>query len=64
MPAGLRATSFDTELQIAGRHAHGYERLGKKLRLTDVTAVSPTCVWAAGAIVSTASDVARFHSKL
>jgi D-alanyl-D-alanine carboxypeptidase len=64
VPAGLRATSFDTEPRIAGRHAHGYERLGKKLRPTDVTAVSPTYIWAAGAIVSTASDVARFYSKL
>jgi D-alanyl-D-alanine carboxypeptidase len=64
VPAGLRATSFDTDPQIAGRHAHGYERLGKKLRLTDVTAVSPTYVWAAGAIVSTADDVARFYRKL
>jgi D-alanyl-D-alanine carboxypeptidase len=64
VPAGLRATSFDTEPRIAGRHAHGYERLGKKLRLTDVTAVSPTYIWAAGAIVSTAGDVARFYSRL
>jgi D-alanyl-D-alanine carboxypeptidase len=64
VPAGLRATSFDTEPRIAGRHAHGYERLGKKLRPTDVTAVSPTYVWAAGAIVSTATDVARFYRDL
>jgi D-alanyl-D-alanine carboxypeptidase len=64
VPADLRATSFDTEPRIAGRHAHGYERLGKKQRPTDVTAVSPTYSWAAGAIVSTASDVARFYSKL
>jgi CubicO group peptidase (beta-lactamase class C family) len=41
VPAGLRATSFDTEPRIAGRHAHGHERLGKKLRLTDVAAISP-----------------------
>jgi D-alanyl-D-alanine carboxypeptidase len=64
VPAGLRATSFDTEPQIAGRHAHGYERLGKKQRVTDVTAVNPTFTWASGAIVSTASDVARFFSRL
>jgi D-alanyl-D-alanine carboxypeptidase len=64
VPAGLGATSFDTEPRIAGRHAHGYERLGRKLRPTDVTAVSPTYIWAAGAIVSTAGDVARFYSKL
>jgi D-alanyl-D-alanine carboxypeptidase len=63
VPAGLQATSFDTEPRIAGRHAHGYELLGK-LPMTDVTAISPTYAWAAGAIVSTADDVARFYSKL
>jgi D-alanyl-D-alanine carboxypeptidase len=63
VPAGLRATSFDTEPRITGPHAHGYERL-RKSRLTDVTAISPTYAWAAGAIVSTADDVARFYSKL
>lgn len=63
VPAGLRATSFDTEPRIAGRHAHGYELLGK-LPMTDITAVSPSYAWAAGAIVSTADDVARFYSRL
>jgi D-alanyl-D-alanine carboxypeptidase len=61
--AGLQAPGFDTEPRIAGRHAHGYERLGK-LRMTDVTAISPSYAWAAGAIVSTADDVARFDSRL
>jgi D-alanyl-D-alanine carboxypeptidase len=60
---GLQATGFDTEPRIAGRHAHGYERLGK-LRMTDVTAISPSYAWAAGAIVSNADDVARFYSRL
>jgi D-alanyl-D-alanine carboxypeptidase len=63
VPAGLRATSFDTEPRIAGRHAHGYERRGRQ-RMTDVTAISPSYAWAAGAIVSTADDVARFYSSL
>jgi D-alanyl-D-alanine carboxypeptidase len=63
LPAGLRATTFDTEPQIAGRHADGYERLGAR-RLTDVTAVDPSYVWAAGAIVSSADDVARFYTSL
>jgi D-alanyl-D-alanine carboxypeptidase len=63
VPARLRATSFDSEPRIAGRHAHGYERLPDG-GLTDVTAISPTYVWAAGAIVSTAADVARFYRKL
>jgi D-alanyl-D-alanine carboxypeptidase len=63
VPAGLRATSFDTEPQIAGRHAHGYERAGKR-SLSDVTGVGPSYAWASGAAVSTADDVARFYRKL
>jgi hypothetical protein len=32
--------------------------------MTDVTAISPSYAWAAGAIVSNADDVARFYSRL
>jgi D-alanyl-D-alanine carboxypeptidase len=63
VPAGLRATSFDTQAQMAGRHQQGYERLDKG-RLTDVTEIDPSYAWASGAIVSTADDVARFYNKL
>jgi D-alanyl-D-alanine carboxypeptidase len=62
-PAGLRATSFDTEPRIAGSHAHGYEQLGSGT-LTDVGVISPSYAGAAGAIVSTAGDLARFHREL
>jgi D-alanyl-D-alanine carboxypeptidase len=41
---------------------HGYFRLNK--RLTDLSVLSPTAGWAAGAIVSTADDVARFYRAL
>jgi D-alanyl-D-alanine carboxypeptidase len=64
VPAGLRATSFDTEPRMAGRHAHGYELLGEPATLADVSVVSPSYIGAGGAIVSTADDVARFYSKL
>ena len=60
--AGLRATTFATRATIAGRHMHGYYPLNK--RLTDVSVLSPSSVWAAGAIVSTADDVARFYRAL
>jgi D-alanyl-D-alanine carboxypeptidase len=60
--AGLRATTFDTQPTIAGRHMHGYLPLNK--RLTDVSVLSPTAAWAAGAIVSTTDDVARFYRAL
>jgi D-alanyl-D-alanine carboxypeptidase len=61
-PAGLRATTFDTQPTIKGRHMHGYFPVNK--RLTDLSVLSPTAAWAAGAIVSTADDVARFYRAL
>jgi D-alanyl-D-alanine carboxypeptidase len=61
-PLRLRGTSFDTKPRIAGRHAHGYELIGKQL--VDVSVLSPSFGWAAGAIVSTADDVARFYRAL
>jgi D-alanyl-D-alanine carboxypeptidase len=49
--------------RIAGPHAHGYEQLGSG-PLTDVGVISPSYAGAAGAIVSTAGDLARFHREL
>jgi D-alanyl-D-alanine carboxypeptidase len=63
VPAGLKATSFDTEPRISGQHAHGYELLGKP-PLADVSVLSPSHGWAAGALVSNASDLARFYRAL
>jgi D-alanyl-D-alanine carboxypeptidase len=63
VPAGLNATSFDTEPKISGQHAHGYELLGKP-PLADVSVLSPSHGWAAGALVSNASDLARFYRAL
>jgi D-alanyl-D-alanine carboxypeptidase len=62
-PLKLRATSFPSGQRIRGAHAHGYLVTGAR-SLRDVTAVSPTHGWAAGAIVSTADDVARFYRAL
>jgi D-alanyl-D-alanine carboxypeptidase len=62
-PLRLRATSFDTKPRIAGHHAHGYTRFDKE-RLVDISVVSPTLFGAAGAIVSTADDLARFYRTL
>ena len=47
-------------MRIAGPHAHGYF----VLPLEDVTVGSPSYVWAAGALVSTADDVASFFRAL
>jgi CubicO group peptidase (beta-lactamase class C family) len=57
-PLKLRHTSFDSEPQIAGRHAHGYFGFP---RPHDVSVLNPTGAWAAGAMVSTAADVGRFY---
>ena len=62
-PLHLRGTSFDTKPRIAGRYAHGYESVaGSGLR--DVGSISPSIYWAAGAVVSTADDLARFFREL
>jgi D-alanyl-D-alanine carboxypeptidase len=63
VPARLRSTSFDTQPRIAGPHAHGYERVVAN-RLTDVSVLSPSYGWAAGAVVSNAGDLARFYRAL
>ena len=42
---------------------HGYSRL-RKPRLYDASFVDPSLFWAAGAIVSTVDDLARFHDAL
>jgi D-alanyl-D-alanine carboxypeptidase len=63
LPAGLRATSFETQPRISGRHAHGYELLGKP-PMTDVSVLNPSFGWAAGAVVSNADDLARFYRAL
>jgi len=62
-PAGLRATSLDAGPRISGRRARGYELLGTP-PLVDFSALSPSLAWTAGALVSTADDLARFYRTL
>lgn len=61
-PLELGETSFATGTEIEAQHANGY--LAGQGPLQDVTGVSPTHYWAAGNIVSTAPDVARFYEAL
>ena len=64
-PLGLRASSLDaTASRIRGRHAHGYAPLGPRGRAVELDVISSSLAWAAGALVSTAGDVARFYRAL
>ena len=64
-PLGLRDTSFPTTSpHINGRQAHGYANLTPGAPLTDTTELSASWAWAAGSIVSTVDDVARFYRAL
>jgi D-alanyl-D-alanine carboxypeptidase len=61
-PLQLRATSFPSTPRVTGPHAHGY--LVTPAGMQDVTAFSPSLYWAAGGLVPTAADVARFYQAL
>jgi D-alanyl-D-alanine carboxypeptidase len=69
-PLGLTRTSFPDAPTLAAPFAHGYLPPGNGLfptprgRPADVTVWSPSWAWAAGAIVSTAGDLARFYDAL
>jgi D-alanyl-D-alanine carboxypeptidase len=65
-PLGLGHTSFPTvDPRIVGRHAHGYLfDAGPDSPPLDITGLSPSWAWAAGNIVSTVEDVARFYRAL
>jgi D-alanyl-D-alanine carboxypeptidase len=59
-PLGLRNTSFPlTSTLIPGPHAEGYYGGLDVTRL-----VNPSSTWAAGAVISTVDDVARFYRAL
>jgi D-alanyl-D-alanine carboxypeptidase len=57
-PLGLHETRFATGSQISAPAAHGY--FGGR----DISGLSGSAYWAAGAMVSTARDLARFLSAL
>jgi D-alanyl-D-alanine carboxypeptidase len=64
-PLGLGHTMLPTRPRIDGYHAHGYvAESPTSRRFVDVTRWSPSLVWAAGAMVSTADDLRRFYSAL
>ena len=64
-PLHLRNTFFATSARFRGPYAHGY--LPPSLTgdgYVDLSAWSPTWGWAAGALVSSASDMRRFYQAL
>jgi D-alanyl-D-alanine carboxypeptidase len=61
-PLELDETSFVENSAIEAPYSHGYLARGKEL--LDVTEISPSHYWAAGNIVSTGGDVARFYEAL
>jgi D-alanyl-D-alanine carboxypeptidase len=69
-PLGLEATSFGPGRRIQGRFAHGYAPaehdgiVGSLATARDRSAVSTSWAWAAGAIVSTASDLSRLFGAV
>jgi D-alanyl-D-alanine carboxypeptidase len=62
MPLHLNATSFPLTPRIPSPYTRGYYLLGQP-PATDVSGLSPF-PWAAGAVISTASDVAAFYRAL
>jgi D-alanyl-D-alanine carboxypeptidase len=64
VPLHLRATSLDAGPHIAGRHAHGYTRYHGARKPLDISDIGQSFAWAAGALVSTADDLASFYRAL
>jgi D-alanyl-D-alanine carboxypeptidase len=71
-PLGLADTELpDTQRRIRGPHLHGYAPLDRAWRpsdgpagLVDLTQANPSWPWAAGAMISSAPDLARFYQAL
>ncbi|MGA4838147.1 serine hydrolase domain-containing protein [Streptomyces sp. G45] len=65
-PTGLRHTYFPApgETTLREHHPRGYREDSPGAPLRDVTEIDPSAAWAAGAMVSTPSDLNRFYSAL
>jgi D-alanyl-D-alanine carboxypeptidase len=61
-PLGLAHTSYPASSEIAGRHVHGY--IADVTPPVDITPLSPTVYAAAGAVLTSADDLARFYRAL
>jgi D-alanyl-D-alanine carboxypeptidase len=69
-PLGLNNTSFPIrDPHLAGHHTRGYltnlpPESGVPGGILDITTLSPSIAWTAGGIISTVTDLARFHRAL
>lgn len=64
-PLGLEDTTFPTvDPHLRGPHAKGYLRFSADSPYTELTSMTPSESWTAGAIVATAADVAAFLDGL
>ena len=69
-PLGLRGTDFVPDAWTGGRYVHGYVPsvhdgiVGSLATARDRSDASASWAWAAGALVSTASDLSRFFGAL
>ncbi|MFI1539421.1 serine hydrolase domain-containing protein [Streptomyces anandii] len=63
---GLRDTYFPAQgdMSVEGPHPHGYFKDPATGALRDFTRMDPAWAWAAGALISTGSDLDRFYSAL
>jgi D-alanyl-D-alanine carboxypeptidase len=62
-PLRLRGTSLPTRPSLARPFARGYSVIDQPPAI-DVTGLSPTLAWSAGALVSTGGDLASFYRAL
>lgn len=64
-PMGLADTTFPTvDPHLRGAHARGYWRASADADYAELTTMTPSESWTAGAVVATASDVAAFLDGL
>jgi D-alanyl-D-alanine carboxypeptidase len=64
-PLGMRKTTLDASAaRIAGPHAHAFLPTGPSGPILEIDELSSSLAWAAGAVVSSASDVATFYRAL
>ena len=64
VPLGLDSTYFAQDSNLPVGASHGYSDINNDGKLVDVTALDPSCAWAAGAIVTTLDDLGSFTRAL